>query len=420
MEWSPIQCQALDAVGKWLKGGSNDQQVFRLFGYAGTGKTTLAKHLAESAGTVLFACFTGKAASVLRSKGCPGASTIHSLIYQPRDDGTYRIDDLRRQLEELEAQLYAEAKAEAAPDEPAENIKAYVERNENVQRLKRQIAEEKQKKRKPIFELKADSPLRDADLLVVDEVSMVDEEMATDLMSFGTKILALGDPAQLPPVKGSGYFTDARPDILLTEIHRQARDNPIIDMATRVRSGESLRCGDYGTSRVITRADANKDLYLSHDQMLVGKNATRRAVNGRFRELLGRNSIPTPLAGDKLICLRNNHDLGLLNGTLWNCKAASPPFSKRISLTVEPFDGAGATQELVAHEDFFLGGEPSFYEMRDAESFDYGYAITTHKAQGSQWDNVLILDESACFRDEAERWLYTALTRAAQRVTVVI
>jgi exodeoxyribonuclease-5 len=420
MEWSPIQCRALDDVGRWLQGNSNDQQVYRLFGYAGTGKTTLAKHLAESAGNVLFACFTGKAASVLRSKGCPSASTIHSLIYQPRDDGTYRIDDLRRQLDELESQLYAEAKAEAAPDEPAENIKAFVDRNESVQRLRRDIAEEKQKKRKPIFELKAESSLRDADLLVLDEVSMVDEEMAHDLMSFGTKILALGDPAQLPPVKGSGFFTDAKPDILLTEIHRQARDNPIIDLATRVRSGESLRIGEYGTSRIITRADADKSLYTSHDQMLVGKNATRKAVNGRIRELLGRNSIPTPVNGDKLICLRNNHDLGLLNGTLWNCTGATPPYSKRISLTIEPFDGAGQPMNVVAHEDFFLGGEPAFFEMREAESFDYGYAITTHKAQGSQWDNVLILDESQCFRDEAKRWLYTALTRAAQRVTVVI
>jgi exodeoxyribonuclease-5 len=85
MQWSPQQDAALTAVSRWLKAG--DRQVFRLFGYAGTGKTTLAKHVAESAdGGVAFAAFTGKAAHVMRGKGCFGASTIHSLIYRSRGE----------------------------------------------------------------------------------------------------------------------------------------------------------------------------------------------------------------------------------------------------------------------------------------------------------------------------------------------
>lgn len=418
MQWSPQQQSALDAVGRWLKTGSDGQQVFRLFGYAGTGKTTLAKHLAEGAGKVLFATFTGKAAHVLRSKGCGGASTIHSLIYQPRDRGTYRIDDLKRQLDELVEHLSIEAAERRAEGENVPST--FIDNNENVRRIKADIEAEKKACRKPIFELKEETPLRDADLLVVDECSMVGDEMAQDLLSFGVKVLVLGDPAQLPPVKGSGYFTEARPDVLLTEIHRQARDNPIIDLATRIREGRSLEVGEYGESRVIHVSAAGKGLYTSHDQMLVGTNKTRKAVNGEFRRILGRDSIPTPMSGDRLVCLRNNHDLGLLNGSLWKVARAEPPYAQRIMLDIEPADGVGVPMQCVAHEQFFLGGEPSFYEMRDAESFDFGYALTTHKAQGSQWDSVLILDESASFREHRDRWLYTAVTRAAERVTVVI
>lgn len=418
MNWSPQQEDALKAVAQWRKTGSDGQQVFRLFGYAGTGKTTLAKHLAADAGNVLFATFTGKAAHVLRSKGCPGASTIHSLIYQPRDRSTYRIDDLKRQLDHL-----VEGLAEEAAERRAEGQdvgQSFIDNNENVRRLKAEIEAEKKACRKPIFELKEETPLNEADLLVVDECSMVGDEMAQDLMSFGVKILVLGDPAQLPPVRGSGYFTEARPDVLLTEIHRQARDNPIIDLATRIREGLPLEIGEYGDSRVIHVSDAHKGLYTNHDQMLVGTNKTRKAVNREFRRILERDGQPTPVAGDRLVCLRNNHDLGLLNGSLWRVKAAQPPYVQRIHLDIEPADGVGVAMQCVAHEQFFLGGEPSFYEMKEAESFDFGYALTVHKAQGSQWDSVLILDESASFREHRDRWLYTAITRAAERVTVVL
>src|SRR5882757_5485782 len=90
--FSPEQDAALKAVAAWLKakpGRGNTPPVFRLFGYAGSGKSTLAKHLAEGVeGKVLFAAFTGKAALVMRRKGCEGASTIHSLIYRPLESDT--------------------------------------------------------------------------------------------------------------------------------------------------------------------------------------------------------------------------------------------------------------------------------------------------------------------------------------------
>lgn len=418
MQWGAQQETALDRVGKWYKSGS-DQQIYRLFGYAGSGKTTLAKHLAESAGNVLFATFTGKAAHVLRQKGCP-AGTIHSLIYQPRERGTMRIDDLKHQLDELVDSLRHEYHAEYANDpDGAAKIEARLANNENVKRLRREIMDEQKANSKPLFQLKDESLLREADLLVLDEVSMVGEDMAHDLMSFGTKILALGDPAQLPPVKGSGYFTDTKPDMLLTEIHRQARDNPIIDLATRVRNKERLEQGEYGESSVIDWADIEPSIAQAADQILVGTNKLRRGTNRRMRELLGHGTDPFPVMGDKIVCLRNNHDKGLLNGSLWEVTEAHAPVANRLVLSVKPKDDVGAPGEHVVHEAYFRGEEPPYFEIKEAECFDYGYALTTHKAQGSQWDNVLIFDESRCFRQDAHRWMYTAITRAAEKVTVV-
>ena len=99
---------------------------------------------------------------------------------------------------------------------------------------------ERKRLAQPAFTLNQFSPVKDAGLVVIDECSMVDDRMGQDLLSFGTKVLVLGDPAQLPPVRGSGFFTDTEtPDVMLTEIHRQAKDNPIIAMATKVRNKEA-------------------------------------------------------------------------------------------------------------------------------------------------------------------------------------
>src|SRR5256884_8746232 len=181
--FTPHQDAALNAVAAWLKakpGKGGTPQTFRLFGYAGTGKTTLARHIAEAVdGKVLFAAFTGKAALVMRSKGCQGASTIHSLIYRTRESG-----------EEV-----------------------------------------------PNFELWDDAPASKAKLIVIDECSMVDAELGRDLMSFECPLLVLGDPAQLPPIQGGGFFTESEPDAMLTEVHRQAQNDPIVRMPMDIREG---------------------------------------------------------------------------------------------------------------------------------------------------------------------------------------
>ena len=415
-DWSPQQDRALRSVSRWLSDPA-DQQLFRLFGYAGTGKTTLARHLAEGVdGPVLFAAFTGKAASVLRASGAPNAQTLHSLIYIPKEKSRQRLDELRRELEEVQRML-AEERAESEGE--TANMRRLGDR---IQKLQGEVRAEERNAKRPDFSLNLESALSDAALLVVDECSMVDEEMAQDILSFRVPVLVLGDPAQLPPVRGTGYFTDATPDVMLTEIHRQARDNPIIELATRVRSGQRLERGLYGDSAVITRA--TPELALASDQVLVGLNRTRTSTNRRMRELREFTGSPFPLAGEKLVCLRNDKDHGLLNGTLHTCLADSELLGGYVNLRIRPEDQPGADPLLVpAHPEHFNGDPEQIghWERRQAQEFTFGYALTVHKSQGSQWGRVLIIDESAAFGDAStrQRWLYTAITRAQDAVTVV-
>lgn len=374
MQFSPQQDEALKAVSRWLRDGQS--QLFRLFGYAGTGKTTLARHFAEDVdGGVQFAAFTGKAAQVLRSKGATNARTIHSLIYRPRGE-------------------------EAVADETTGKTSI-----------------------NPTFSLNRQSPISRAKLVVIDECSMVDEQLGRDLMSFGTPILVLGDPAQLPPISGGGFFTEHEPDHLLTEIHRQARDNPIIRLALDIREGREFAKGDYGSAQVIGREDVDQDLVLAADQVLVGTNRTRRRYNQRLRELKGFDA-NYPQAGDKLVCLRNDPAKGLLNGSLWKVMTSSRETVKPgINLLVSPEEddpdrGVAKIKLLkAAFED--PDADIPWQQKKRFDDFDYGYALTVHKAQGSQWDNVVLFDESWAFKDTRQRWLYTAVTRAAQRLTVV-
>ena len=366
--FSPQQDQALQAVSEWLAskpGNDRNRQIFRLFGFAGTGKTTLARHLAENVdGKVAFAAFTGKAALVMRAKGCYNASTIHSLIYRARESG----------------------------DET------------------------------PSFDLWDEAPASKAQLIVVDECSMVDAELGRDLLSFGVPVLVLGDPAQLPPIAGGGYFTDAEPDAMLTEVHRQAQDNPIVRLSMDVREGRGLLRGDYGTTQVIRRDELDPARVIEAEQVLVGRNNTRRAYNGRMRERRGFDD-PLPMSGDKLVCLRNNRRKGLFNGGLWQVKTSPTTRKSILKLQLQPDeDMSSKGVKVTVRSECFTGEIEKFewIERKPYDEFDYGYALTVHKAQGSQWDDVVLFDESFAFQDSRERWLYTGITRAAQKLTIVM
>lgn len=414
-EWSPQQDDALLKVSRWLA-NPGEQQLFRLFGFAGTGKTTLAKHLAQDI-DALFAAYTGKAASVLRKNGATNAQTLHSLIYTPKERSKERYNDLKDELEEVNLMIHQD-RLESGNDPdfiPSQQLR------DRVEKLKGEIRAEEKNSKRPDFSLNLESPLREAALLVVDECSMVNEEMAQDILQFGTPVLVLGDPAQLPPVRGTGYFTDAKPNVMLTEIHRQARDNPIIELATRIRSGQGLVQGQYGSSSVINRA--SPELALAANQILVGTNATRTSTNTRMRQLLGYGA-RYPEAGEKLLCLRNDKDHNLLNGTLHIATADSEEVGGYVNLRIRPEDAPEAEPLIIpAHPEHF-DGDPEqigYWDRRNAQEFTYGYALTVHKSQGSQWNNVLLIDQSGVFKDRetSRRWLYTGITRAAEAITIV-
>jgi exodeoxyribonuclease V len=363
MIWNTQQDNALKEVEKWFNNETHIKPVFRIFGFAGSGKSTLARHFAEHInGTVCYAAYTGKAALVMRNNGCVGASTIHRLIYK------VNVDD-----------------------------------KGNVS-----------------FSINRTSPLTTASLLIIDECSMVDEKIAKDLLSFKIPILVLGDPAQLPPVSGEGYFTNVNPDIMLTEIHRQASDNPIIYMANKVRNGEKLQYGTYGESVILS--ELNDELIFEADQVLVGRNNTRETFNSYIRNTCGINDL-YPIEDEKLICLKNDHSIGIYNGGMFT---VTKKYNKNIaddfcSLGVLNDDEESHPLYVNVHKSFFnpLYTKPHWAKLKETHQFTFGYAITVNKSQGSQWQNCTIIDESWCFRDDWNKWLYTAITRASEKVTII-
>lgn len=402
MEWSPQQHEALVAVQKWLDMEPDARpQIFRLFGYAGTGKTTLAIEISRMVdGDCRFASFTGKAALVMRKKGCHGASTLHSLIYKPR------------------------------------------RKNRGDEEADRDI---------PMWELNPDSALAEADLLIIDECSMVGEDLGKDVLSFRTPVLVLGDPAQLPPVGGAGFFTEATPNVMLTEIHRQAADNPIVRIATMIRLGERLKRGTHKGAHpgqgvaIVSREDLKLSSQLAADQIICGKNDSRVTINKRIREQLRlEGKLPAgdhlPVVGDRIICLKNKRDRGLLNGGIWEvddlrdrsfgAKKKGRPFVSY--LAVSSLDTEAEAFVNVPHAFWFWNNRESDLVLPEKlnrstyDEFDYAYAITCHKSQGSQWDKVVVFDESQVFgrsietEDIPARWLYTAVTRAAEAVIIAV
>ena len=161
---------------------------------------------------------------------------------------------------------------------------------------------------------------------------------------------------------------------------------------------------------------------LAADQVLVGRNRTRQNFNRRIRTLKGYDGM-LPATGDKLVCLRNSSEKGLLNGGLWRVASVGTRAGPAINMLVKAEDEGplGASAKIrVLRAMFEVGPEAvPFDRRRRTDEFDYGYALTVHKSQGSQWDKIILFDESFAFRDTRERWLYTAITRAAEAITIV-
>lgn len=408
MKFSPNQAKALDAIASWLA-DPNSKQTFYLAGVAGSGKSTLVEHIVRDlTGKILYAAPTGKAALVMRRKGCPTAMTVHSAIYSPAGD-----PPSKEQIEKLREEI----KRFYAANEPIARATA----DRLVEQLKH--AEAARQRKGPRFSLNLNSELRYSKLGVIDEASMIDGRMGEDLESFGTKLLVIADPAQLPPVYGAGYFTSREPDAFLDEIHRQALDSPILQLADLARKGKPLPHGQIGEGVDVRRyGDPSlEERALTAEMILVGRNRTRHACNTKIRRLLGRSGEPAPVPGDRVICLRNNHELGLLNGSTWTVEGCTPDFAKMTAkievLSTEDRDRIECSAWL--HPFMAREEELSDIPRRDHQEFAFSWAITTHKSQGSAWNDILVFDESRQFGGDARRHLYTSITRAIRTLTVV-
>lgn len=387
------QAEVLDIIYEWLQ-NPGLKQKFVLFGWAGTGKSTLAVEVANWCSTQGVA-FTGKAALELTKKGLD-AMTIHSFCYAPNisEEGQllgYRLRDA----------------LEAPPD-----------------------------------------------LINLDECGMADTELDDDLSSFGIPMLVMGDPFQLPAVNGVSPYDNYTPDYQLTEIHRQAKGNPVIWMSKEIREGRRLQVGQYGNSRVVTKAGVRRrldQLIVDHrgdSKIIVGKNTTRREFNLRARHVFEYKS-PYPEKGEVLICLKNERTRGLINGQMWEVVDIRSPFKhqcfyyrrNRLTGEMEAFPSTWGRDDpgeegkpvfvqaismrlveqgnpnneidVVVPVDFFTGDPTDLHwkQLAATSAFDFGHVLTAHKAQGSTFLNVLVYDEAYIARENANRWRYSAATR---------
>lgn len=387
------QEQALKEV---VRKFTNGDKYVVISGYAGSGKSTLIKYAVAALDShginadvdVCYSAFTGKACQVLLSKGNKNVSTLHKLLYEsiPKATGGFI------------------------------------------------------RKRKKTIGYK---------IVVVDECSMVPKELVDLLLSHNAFVIFCGDPGQLPPIdKDSDNHLLDTPDVFLDEVMRQALDSDIIRLSMSIREGRPL---DYQKSKdviIMPKKELNTGMLQWADQILVGTNKVRVSINNQMRVLLGREGGPQD--GDKVICTRN----------YWDCIAPNddPLVNGTIGYIANPFDSfvkyphylyenekvdtiiAGFTSDIGADfgnlefdKKMILTGTESMdwkskYKIGKNKKYGgtlpleflYGYAITVHKAQGSEWDKVLIMEEQFPFdKEEHKRWLYTAVSRSSEKCVLV-
>lgn len=361
------QLKTHHGIHSWWDNGATKPLV--VLGYAGTGKTSLLgvslPMLRNSDGStvrVVYVAYTGKASQVLKTKGLE-AQTAHSLIYDP-------------------------APSEDDPDEM-------------------------------VFILKNPSTIP-YELIVVDEASMIPQDMRSDLESLGIPLLFVGDGGQLPPVDGFGNIMDY-PDYKLEEVHRQSLDSGIIKIATDVRKGVTVAKGTYGVKGDATKLGKdwanNLEFIAGHDMVVCYTNATRHSFNEALREYKGFSG-RYPKVGESLICKRNNKITGMTNGLILEVTAIREEES---CLIMDGKDEAGNQYYgLKVYTNYFDGYEhPKIFGRTTLDIFEFGYCLTGHSCQGSQWDSVCVIEEvmRGQSTDMKRRWLYTVLTRAIKSLT---
>jgi exodeoxyribonuclease-5 len=263
--------------------------------------------------------------------------------------------------------------------------------------------ENKDKRKQPTFVKKPCLPVSG---IIVDEASMVGRDVYADLISYNLPIIFVGDHGQLEPV-GEDLYLMANPDFRLETIHRNAGD--IAKFAHHLRSG--LSASSYGECDkviVIPKNQCSPHL-LDVDQIICAKNATRVAINKYIRQLKGIER-DYPIIGDRIISLRNSRKHKIFNGSQGTIYRVGDK-----KLTIYLSNGAKVMVDY--HVDTF-NREKVDMEI-DAHPFDYAYAVTCHKAQGSEWSKVMVI-EQFCGGWDHKRWAYTAASRAKDKLVWVL
>jgi exodeoxyribonuclease-5 len=383
MTLSPTQAAAMKAIRDWHWSGGDE---FRMGGLAGTGKTTIVTQLPDyldlEPEDVHYCAPTGKAASVLTRKlDAPlVATTVHSLMYKPAD--------------------FHCAACPRSFDSAHEGCHGFGECG-------------------CYLSFRYDPPNPPPPLIVVDEASMVDKAMYEDLRRLGAQVLYVGDHGQLPPVRGGVNLMDEEHlDVRLEEIHRQAKDSPILRLAMMAREGKKTPLGEYGPGVQVVSGkgfefDASPDALL-----LCYTNETRMRLNRLVRQAFGHPE-HNPVVGDRVVCLRNNREAGVANGMLGTIEDIRPSGPHFFQMVARMQDGDERYRGRVLARQFT---QAETQHLRGVDSWTYGYCLTTHKAQGSESDEVIVFKEEkmgAMSPRMRRRWLYTAYTRAKSSLTVV-
>lgn len=396
VELTSEQQQISDAILDWYRRPTG---YLAVAGYAGTGKTTVmgvtASMLSDRL-SVAYCAPTGKAVSVLRNKlegvGALNENsstlTVHSLLYNCKGRG---------------------------------------------------------KANKLIFEKKTNKQVGDWDLIVVDEASMITEPMFRDLKSLGIPLLFIGDPGQLPPIESKAFKPIAETELVLRTIHRQALDNPIIKYANIVREGGEVPIGDFdgrlyhrtkGKRKPILEGNVFPHILTSDAVILSYFNSTRVLMNRNVRKTNNLNSV-LPELGERLVALSNNKDYDLMNGEQLIVESITPCVNDScyfIKLKGKPIEVWAFTDSLNActgedistalrnkDEDISECQETYSWLPESPYCLDFGYAMSVHKSQGSEWKTVVLLEErpERCSDEDYARWLYTGMTRAKEKLLMI-